>query len=130
MNNQQRISIVLGWGSNELTSMVYGSAFTWMRLQMFNDQQIELLSRCHSFWQWWTDEWFIRDGDYLWETSLRFLDEPLDGYELELALELYVKKHLVSRLDIQPNHFVVNELKQLVLNESSKKLTHTKNQFK
>lgn len=126
MNNQERIAIVLGWSINDLHLMIHKSAFTWMRINMITDEQADMLSKCRSFWQWWTNEWYIRDGDYLWETSLRYLNEPLDGYELQIALDEYVKKHLVSRITIKPNHLVTAELKQRILevkNSQNKKVS-------
>lgn len=115
MNNQERIRIVLGYGLDEFNSMVEQAGYTWInRYFGLSDDMVDIVSKSRRFWQWWINEWEIRDGDFLFETSLRFITEPLTGLALQHALEEYVEKHNAMKVSIVPNSLVRQELNQMI----------------
>lgn len=115
--------LLLGYDLATFTELVERAGYTWMRRYFATDEDMmQLLSTSPMFWKWWINEWQIRDTDFLFETSLRFLAEPLTGIALQYALEEYVEKHAVMKLKIVPNRLVTQELNRMI-REKEKQLT-------
>src|SRR5690606_40360054 len=72
--------------SSDLATTIEHAAHEWARRQYSRELAVEL-ARSGMFWKWWVGQWVIRDEDYLRETSMRFIHEPLTGYELKIALD-------------------------------------------
>jgi len=120
MSNRERIEKLFCWTPDYYAILVEDAGYAWAD-RFFDREGTDLLVQCAMFWRWWTNEWNIRDEEFLRETSLRFLNEKLTGLALQTALEEYVDKHQVCKLNIAPNRLVREEL-ELKIREAQKEI--------
>lgn len=120
MKNRERILIILGYSLQGYNQLVEHAAYKWLD-RYFTDSDLKnKFVKSKRFWEWWNNEWDIRDEEYLYETSLRFICEPLTGEDLQEALHFFIEKHMVKKLEIIPNKWVREEIDQLIRAEQEK----------
>lgn len=129
MKNRERILILLGYSPQGYNQMIELAGYKWLDRNFTADSKLKnIYVTSKRFWQWWNKQWDLRDNDYLNETSLRYIDEPLTGEELQIALGFFVEKHIISSLEIFPNKWVREEVYSLMkaADEKVKALTQKK----
>lgn len=115
MNDQERIQLTLGFTAKRYALMVEYAGYAWLERYFANDAELKnMFVTCTSFWKWWINEWNQRDAEFLRETSLRYINEPLTGYELQLSLHLFTETHNVKGLQIVPDKWVISEVNGLI----------------
>lgn len=121
MTHKEKILQTLGFSEHGYSLLVESAAYSWAQLNFTNDVPTkESLIQCKTFWEWWNNQWEIRDEQFLKETSLRYINERLTDYELDLALYLYVEKHQVKNIIATPNKWVFKAVGMLIPKEKNK----------
>ncbi len=121
MKTQEQIRLLLGYTAKKYALMVEYAGYSWLERYFGSDTELKnVFVRSGKFWQWWINEWNNRDKDFLFETSLRYVNEPLTGDELQIALGFFVDKHNVKEFTIVPNRWVRCEVARMIKEESEK----------
>lgn len=114
----KQVQKVLGYTEQGYSLMIEYAGYAWLdRYFATNTELKNVFVTSKNFWQWWVNQWDLRDAEFLKETSLRFINEELDGDELQLALGFFVEKHCVKNLSIVPNYLVRQEVNALLKKE-------------
>lgn len=122
--NTQQVQKVLGYTHTGYALMIEYAGYAWLDRYFATDAELKnVFVTSKMFWQWWVNHWDLRDAEFLKETSLRFMNEELDGDELQIALGFFVEKHCVKNLSIVPNYLVRQEVNGLL----KKQREHLKN---
>ena len=107
-NRNKLILLALGISDHAYSELIYNRGLDWIATNMSPNNEYVLyeIAKTPKFWEWWTNQWEIRDEEYCFETSLLRQSLPLYGTVLLIAKELYVEKHAVKNIIAIPNRFV------------------------
>lgn len=121
MTTQQRIQKVLGYTEKKYNLMIEYAGYSWLE-RIFPTDSATKMACINSarFWQWWTFQWKKRDVEFAEETSIRYINEPLTGDELRIALGFFVDKHDIKKLNIFPNRWAREQINELLLKTEAK----------
>jgi hypothetical protein len=124
MSKNKHTSIICkAFGFTELQygNIILDAGYQWMHFYFMNDVAIiDATSKSAMFWNWWKNQWEIRDTSYLKYAPIEALELPLNGNVRTAAVEIYIEYHEPTKLKIQPNVWVRNEIKKLLTQEIKK----------
>ncbi|HXU27483.1 MAG TPA: hypothetical protein VN698_09650 [Bacteroidia bacterium] len=125
MTNKQKNKQIIceAFGLTELAycKIIMDAGYEWMHFYFINDATlIDATSKCGMFWNWWKNQWEIRDTAYLKYAPIEELELPLTGNVRRAAIEIYIDYHEPTKLKILPNVWVRNEIKKVLTEEIKK----------
>lgn len=66
LTNQQRIMKMIGWTELEYSAFIHDTGLDYLYRYIPTDYAgIEALIRSRVFWNWWKNQWAIRDAEFL-----------------------------------------------------------------
>lgn len=83
---------------------------------------IRLYSYSKKFWQWWVNQWEIRDKDFV-KACKNFHPWPP-----HISHKLYDGFHNIAEISIRPNRWVIKELEEMVQKEELKQYINKLNE--
>lgn len=127
MKNKFRIiNIAINLKAADYNQMVHDRALDWINANLSLNDDVIMNEVCKSplFWEWWKNQWKIRDEKFAYELSLTRHELPLDGAYLKVARELYADAHALSNIKVKPNRYVMVEIGRLLLDFTAKQNQH------
>lgn len=115
MKNKELIIKMLQVTEQEYCALVETFAFDWL-LSRFTKLEcvISELSKSKMFWEWWKNQWEIRDEKYIRDSNIALINDVLEGQTLTMARDLYSDTHNPSTLTVKFNVIIRKELIQIV----------------
>lgn len=89
----------------EYCLMVERGGYDWIDRHFAHEPEMtQYVCYSKKFWQWWVNEWEIRDHSFVYET--RFMD-----VEQSMLHKIYNASHNIQSLHVVPNKFVLIEIR-------------------
>lgn len=104
--HQSKTSItkLLNWNELQYAELQYNSGLQYLSFYIPDDPQgIDMLERNKLFWNWWKNQWAMRD--------LAFLECPIENLHIQKRISLYLELHDPVRLtaEIYPSRTVLDD---------------------
>jgi hypothetical protein len=116
LTNSQRIIKMLRWTELEYATFINETGLEYLERYIPNDRQgIHALNRSRIFWNWWKNQWAIRDTNYL---------EIVDLFSPNNWEPLYHQEHSPAVLtnSIFPSAVVLDESYAIMINDFQNQL--------
>lgn len=111
LTNSQRIINMLGWTELEYATFINDTGLEYLERYIPNDRTgINALNHSRIFWNWWKNQWAIRDADYL---------DIVDNFSPHNWEPLYRQEHSPAVLtnSIFPSAVVLDESYAIMIND-------------
>lgn len=111
-DNQRLVCAALKWNSDTYSKLVFETGLEWIKnnLSLNDDEIVGVIAKCRLFWAWWRNQWDLRDEQFIYETSLRRQELPLEGCALLFAGDIYNDMNSLRTVKLVPNRFVTGEI--------------------
>ena len=115
MTNKELIIKSLRITELEYAALVESFAFDWLCSRLTNLKcVINQLSKSKLFWDWWKNQWEIRDEKYIRDSNIALITETLEGNTLTMARDLYRDTHNPLTLTVKLNVLIRKELVNVI----------------
>jgi hypothetical protein len=123
METKEIICKALNMTDIEYCQMVERFGLRWLTdLLSEDDAVVNEIAKRPLFWNWWKNQWKIRDKKFIYETSIDKINEELSGDVLLIAKNLYWESHDLKRLRVVPNKWVRDDMSKVVQREYEKEI--------
>ena len=117
LSDQQSVMEIMGWSDMDYATFIHETGLAYLDQYAQHDQAgIDALNRSRIFWNWWKNQWAIRDAQYL---------TIYDNFSTENWEPLYRQMHGVDELtnSIYPNAVVLEESYAQMIGHFNKSIT-------
>lgn len=112
-SNRELICSALGWTLEEHGWFQYRRGIAYLRDYLRNDEfMVNQLIRSRAFWQWWINQWNLRDQHY-------FLPIPTGRNLAEMRRD-YSFLHSITYLNVHPSKAVLEDSYAKMIDEVHK----------
>ncbi len=104
----------IGWQEEQLNNFYIDQANAFLKMY-FNEDEIpvEAFYKCEIFWQWWKNEWYMRDKTFVSHSDV------IDRTRLE---DIYCYMHSANYLHKKPQRPVMEKMMGIVTYELQKQI--------
>lgn len=115
MKNKELIIKSLRITEDQYCALVEQFAFDWLFNRLTNLECVtRQLAKSKLFWDWWKNQWEIRDEKFIRDSNIALITETLEGNTLTMARDLYRMTHDPKTLTVKLNILIRKELVNVI----------------